>query len=75
MCLFFVQNFYYGIQLICVQAESPKARFEGWVNFAFCMAVNYYQFTTITEYKQIVINVSGWVINIVFFFYMVVMLG
>ena len=46
-----------------------------WINFAFCMAVNYYQLVTLVEVSQSVINCSGWVVNIISFIYMAITLG
>ena len=48
MSVFIVQNLYFGIQLTWVKAESGVM---GWINFAFCMVVNYYQLTTLVEVK------------------------
>ena len=42
MSIFVVQNGYYGIQLTWVRAESRDLRVAGWINFAFCMVMNYY---------------------------------
>ena len=48
LSVFVVQNLYFGIQLTWVKAESGVM---GWINFAFCMTVNYYQLTTLVEVK------------------------
>ena len=49
MIIFVIQNVYYGIQLTWVRAESREVRVTGWINFAFCMVVNYYQMFTLVE--------------------------
>ena len=75
MSIFIVQNIYYGIQLTRVRAKSIEQRFADWINFAFSMAVNYYQLVTLVEVKQKVLNFSGWGINTIFFLFMVITLG
>ena len=73
--IFLLQNVYYGIELTWVKAESRELRVTGWINFAFCMAMNYYQLITLVEYKQKVLNVSGLVNNAIFFFFLLITLG
>ena len=46
-----------------------------WINFAFCMVVNYYQLVTLVEVNQKVLNYSGWVVNIISFIFMVITFG
>ena len=48
---------------------------SGWINFAFCITVNYYQLTTLVEVNEKVLNVSGLVIHSIFFLFLVVTLG
>ena len=69
------QNIYYGIQLTCIKAQSKELKVTGWVNFAFCMAVNYYQLVTLVEVSPKVLNVSGLVINAIFFLFLVITFG
>ena len=47
----------------------------GWIDFAVCMAVNYYQLITMVESDQKVLNFSGWAINMIFSIFMVITLG
>jgi hypothetical protein len=42
MSIFIIHNVYYGIQLAWVKAQSRQLQSMGWINFAFCMMVNYY---------------------------------
>ena len=46
-----------------------------WINFAFCMMVNYYQLVTLVEINQNVLNYSGWVVNIISLIFMAITLG
>ena len=66
---------YFGIQLTWVRAESRELRVKGWINFAFCIAVNYYQVTTLVEVEQKVHNISGLVTNAIFFLFLAITLG
>jgi len=47
----------------------------GWVNFAFGIAINYYQLVTLVEVSPKVLNVSGLVINAIFFLFLAITLG
>jgi hypothetical protein len=47
----------------------------GWVNFAFCMAINFYQLVTLVEVSPNVLNVSGLVVNAIFFLFLAITLG
>jgi len=47
----------------------------GWIDFAICMVVNYYQLTTMVESDQKVLNFSGWAINMIFFAFILTNLG
>ena len=58
-----------------MRAKSFKVRVTEWINFAFCMAVNYYQLVTLVEDNQKVLNISGWVVNIITFIFMAVTFG
>ena len=46
-----------------------------WINFAFCMVMNYYQFVTLGEINQNVSNYSGWAVNIISFIFMAITFG
>ena len=46
-----------------------------WINFAFCMVVNYNQMVTLFEVNQNKLNYSGWVVNIISFIFLVITLG
>ena len=70
-----MQNLYYGIQLTWIKAQSPDLKVAGWANFAFCMAINYYQLVTLVEVSPKVLNVSGLVINALFFLFLGITLG
>ena len=69
------QNIYYGIQLTWIKAQSKELKVTGWVNFAFCMAVNYYQLVTLVEVSPEVLNVSGLVTNEIFFLFLAITFG
>jgi hypothetical protein len=58
-----------------VQAGSKEVRVAGWIDFAVCMAVNYYQLVTMVESDQKVLNFSGLGINMIFYIYMIITLG
>jgi hypothetical protein len=75
MSIFVIQNAYYGIQLTWIKAESTELKVTGWVNFAFCMAINYYQLVTLVEVSPNVLNVSGLVTNAIFFLFLVITFG
>ena len=75
MSIFVIQNVYFGIQLTWVQAKSYDVRVKEWINFAFCMVVNYYQLVTLVEVNQNVLNFSGWAINIISFLFMAITFG
>ena len=75
MSLFLIQNVYYGISLTYVRAESRELRVMGWVNFAFCMILNYYQLSTLVEVDPKVLNVSGLVISAIFFLFIAITFG
>ena len=75
MSIFVIQNAYYGIQLTWIKAQSTELKVTGWVNFAFCMAINYYQLVTLVEVSPKVLNVSGLVINAIFFLFLAITLG
>jgi hypothetical protein len=47
----------------------------GWINFVFCITVNYYQLTTLVEVNEKVVNISGLVIHSIFFLFLLVTLG
>jgi hypothetical protein len=65
MTIFVIQNVYFVIQLTWVRAKSEEVRVTEWINFAFCMVVNYYQLVTLVEINQNVLIFSGWAINII----------
>jgi len=46
-----------------------------WINFAFCMVVNYYQLVTLVEVNQKVLIFIGWGVNIICFIFMVITFG
>jgi hypothetical protein len=69
------QNLYYGIQLTWIKAQSTELKVSGWVNFAFCMAINYYQLVTLVEVSPKVLNVSGLVMNAIFFLFLALTFG
>jgi len=69
------QNIYYGIQLTWIKAQSTELKVIGWVNFAFCMAINYYQLVTLVEVSPKVLNVSGLVTNEIFFLFLAITFG
>ena len=50
-----------------MRAGSKEVRVAGWIDFAICMAVNYYQLITMIESDQKVLNLSGWATNILVF--------
>ena len=75
MSIFVIQNAYYGIQLTWIKAQSTELKVTGWVNFAFCMAINYYQLVTLVEVNPKVLNVSGLVINAIFFLFLAITFG
>jgi len=75
MSIFVVQNIYYGIQLTWIKAQSIELKVTGWVNFAFCMAINYYQLVTLVEVNPKVLNVSGLVTNAIFFLFLAITFG
>jgi hypothetical protein len=75
MSILVVQNVYYGIQLTWINAQSSELKVTGWVNFAFCMAINYYQLVTLVEVSPKVLNISGLVINAIFFLFIVITCG
>ena len=58
-----------------MRAKSQEVRVTEWINFAFCMAVNFYQLVTLVEADQKVLNISGWVVNIITFIFMAVTFG
>ena len=70
-----MHNVFYGIQLTWVCAVSRELQIAGWINYAFCMVVNYYQLVTLVEYKQNVLNASGLFIIAIIFFFLVTTLG
>ena len=47
--IFIAWNVFYVIQLTWVQAESRQSRVTGWIKFAFCVVVNYYQLIALAE--------------------------
>lgn len=69
------QNIYYGIQLTWIKAQSKELKVTGWINFAFCMAINYYQLVTLVEVSPKVLNVSGLVTNEIFFLFLAITFG
>ena len=58
-----------------MRAESRELRMKGYINFAFCMAINYYQLITLVEINQKVLNFSGLVTNAIVFLFLVITLG
>jgi hypothetical protein len=58
-----------------VRAKSLEVEAIEWINFAFCMVVNYYQLVTIVEVNQNVLNYSGLVVNIITFIFMAITFG
>ena len=75
MSIFIVQNAYYVIQLTWVQAESIDLKVSRWINFAFCLAINYYQLVTLVEVSPKVLHVSGLVTNTVSFLFLIITFG
>jgi len=69
------QNVYYGIQLTWIKAQSIELKVTSWVNFAFCMAINYYQLVTLVEISPNVLNASGLVVNAIFFVFIAITFG
>jgi hypothetical protein len=69
------QNIYYGIQLTWIKAQSKELKVNGWINFAFCMVINYYQLVTLVEVSPEVLNVSGLVTNEIFFLFLAITFG
>ena len=51
MSIFVIHNVYYVLQLTMVKAQSKQLQVMGWINFAFCILVNYYQLITLVEVK------------------------
>jgi hypothetical protein len=75
MSIFVLQNLYYGIQLTWIKAQSPELKVTGWVNFAFCMAISYYQLVTLVEVNPKVLHISGLVMNAIFFLFLAITFG